>query len=229
MWCSRWSGRCSRAYLEGHDALPDAPLVSGVPVSTRAEGDTAQDNQITSMFVSLATDEADPVERLLAVHAVDQSAKGMTKALSARQIQSIGEVASPLLLGNAIRAVVPRRADVALSAADQHARVERARPADRSLHVRRQGDGDLPELGDPRGHGDQHHRVQLPRPARLRHPRRSRARARRLGASPRASTAALAELLAASDLGAPTPVDDPFRVSVAAPADVDHVDALVVA
>jgi diacylglycerol O-acyltransferase / wax synthase len=97
-------GSVLRGYLEGHDALPDAPLVSGVPVSTREEGDTSMDNQITTMFVSLATDVADPVERLLAVHESAMSAKGMTKALGARQIQSIGEVASPLLLGNAIRA-----------------------------------------------------------------------------------------------------------------------------
>ena len=57
------------------------------------------------MFVSLATDVADPVERLQAIHQSTMSAKGMTKAIGARQIQSIGEVASPLILGTAIRAV----------------------------------------------------------------------------------------------------------------------------
>jgi WS/DGAT/MGAT family acyltransferase len=98
-------GTVFRAYLERHGELPETPLVSGVPVSTRAEGDTAMDNQITTMFVSLGTDEPDPVKRLLAVHESAMSAKGMTKAVGARQIQSIGEVASPLLLGNAIRAV----------------------------------------------------------------------------------------------------------------------------
>jgi len=94
-----------RRYLEKHDALPDAPLVTGVPVSTRAEGDMTQDNQITNMFVSLATDIADPVERLAAIHKSTQSAKAMTKAIGARQIQSIGEVASPLILSTAIRTV----------------------------------------------------------------------------------------------------------------------------
>jgi hypothetical protein len=64
-----------------------------------------QDNQITTMFVALGTDEADPVERLRSVHHSTQGAKEMTRALTARQIQSIGEVASPLLLGSAIRAI----------------------------------------------------------------------------------------------------------------------------
>jgi WS/DGAT/MGAT family acyltransferase len=94
-----------RSYLLRHDALPDAPLVTGVPVSTRADGDTAMDNQISTMFVSLATDVVDPVKRLLAIYTSSQSAKEMSKAVRARQIQSIGEVASPLIIGTAIRAV----------------------------------------------------------------------------------------------------------------------------
>jgi diacylglycerol O-acyltransferase len=98
-------GSALRAYLLGRDELPEEPLVSGVPVSTRAEGDMTQNNQISTMFVSLATNVADPVERLMEIHQSSQSAKEMTKALSARQIQSIGEVASPLLLATAVRAV----------------------------------------------------------------------------------------------------------------------------
>lgn len=94
-----------RAYLVKQDALPDSPLVSAVPVSTRPEGDRSMDNQISNMFVSLATDVDDPVERLLAVKRSTQSAKAMRNAVGAREIQSIGEVASPLILGSAIRAV----------------------------------------------------------------------------------------------------------------------------
>ncbi|HYF46325.1 MAG TPA: WS/DGAT domain-containing protein, partial [Acidimicrobiales bacterium] len=94
-----------RRYLEAHDALPEAPLVTGVPVSTRAADDTTHDNQISTMLVSLATDVDDPVERLRAIHRSTSSAKAMTKALGARQIQSIGEVASPLIVSTAIKAV----------------------------------------------------------------------------------------------------------------------------
>jgi diacylglycerol O-acyltransferase / wax synthase len=94
-----------RSYLDRAGELPDDPLVSGVPVSTRADGDTAMDNQVASMFVSLATNEADPIERLHAIYQSSHSAKEMMKAVRARQIQSIGEVASPLILATAIRAV----------------------------------------------------------------------------------------------------------------------------
>jgi diacylglycerol O-acyltransferase / wax synthase len=94
-----------RRYLIMHDALPEAPLVTAVPVSTRSEGDASMDNQITNMFVSLATDIDDPIERLQAIKRSTQSAKAMTKAIGAREIQSLGEVASPLVLSTAIRAV----------------------------------------------------------------------------------------------------------------------------
>ena len=102
-------GTALRGYLEDRGELPDSPLNSGVPVSTRAEGDDSQDNQITTMFVSLATDLADPVERLQAVHTSTKSAKGMAEAMGARQIQSLGEVAAPLILGNAIKALYRTR------------------------------------------------------------------------------------------------------------------------
>jgi diacylglycerol O-acyltransferase len=94
-----------RRYLQKHDALPDAPLVTAVPVSTRAKGNDAHDNQISNMFVALATDVEDPVERLLAVKRATQNAKAMRNAIGAREIQSLGEVASPLILGTAIRTI----------------------------------------------------------------------------------------------------------------------------
>lgn len=94
-----------RSYLLASGELPDAPLVSAVPVSTRADGNTTQDNQVSSMLVSLATDMDDPVERLLAIYDSSRSAKEMLRAVRARQIQSIGEVASPVLISSLIRAV----------------------------------------------------------------------------------------------------------------------------
>ncbi len=94
-----------RSYLLGRSELPEAPLVSAVPVSTRADGNTAMDNQISSMFVSLATDIEDPVQRLRAISSSALSAKDMHKAVRARQIQSIGEVAAPVIISTAIRAV----------------------------------------------------------------------------------------------------------------------------
>ena len=94
-----------RRYLEKHDALPDSALVTAVPVSTRSDGDQSMDNQISNMFVSLATDVTDPIERLQAIQRSTQSAKAMRNAIGAREIQSIGEVATPLILGTAIRTI----------------------------------------------------------------------------------------------------------------------------
>jgi WS/DGAT/MGAT family acyltransferase len=94
-----------RTYLAKKDELPDAPLVTAVPVSTRGEEDEVVDGQkLSMMFVSLATDIADPLERLAAITRSTRSAKEMTRAVGARQIQSIGELASPLILSVAIRA-----------------------------------------------------------------------------------------------------------------------------
>ena len=97
-------GTAIRDYLIDRGELPDKPLVSGVPVSTRADGDTAMDNQIATMFVSLATDIEDPIERLEATYRSSQASKEMTDAVRAKSIQSIGETAPPLLLNLATRA-----------------------------------------------------------------------------------------------------------------------------
>ncbi len=94
-----------RKYLLDLDVLPDVPLVCAVPVSTRVEGDTTQDNQISTMYVRLGTHIEDPVQRLLTIHASSQSAKAMQQAISAHKIQSLGDVASPLILSTAIRAL----------------------------------------------------------------------------------------------------------------------------
>jgi diacylglycerol O-acyltransferase len=57
------------------------------------------------MNVTLGTDVDDPVERVTAIKTATQSAKAMTAALRAREIQSVGEVASPLLINAASRAL----------------------------------------------------------------------------------------------------------------------------
>lgn len=94
-----------RRYLLDRDALPSSPLVASVPVSTRvADGDTGA-NQVAAMNVSLATEIEDPVDRIRTIAASTRSAKLMTEAVRARQIQSVGEVAPPLLINVASRAV----------------------------------------------------------------------------------------------------------------------------
>ena len=58
-----------RALLEKVHELPDQPLIAAMPVSLREAGDQAANNQVSMVQCSLATDIADPVRRLRAIHA----------------------------------------------------------------------------------------------------------------------------------------------------------------
>ena len=96
-------GGSLRRYLLSIGQLPTEPLIAGMPFSTRAPGDTEMTNKISSAFVSLATHLDDPVERLMEVYRSTQAAKTLQTALRARQVQSIGEAAPPMLINLASR------------------------------------------------------------------------------------------------------------------------------
>ncbi len=96
-------GGALRRYLITQDALPAEPLIAGMPFSTRDPGDTEFTNKISSAFVSLATNLEDPAERLMEVYRSTQAAKVLQTALRARQVQSIGETAPPMLINLASR------------------------------------------------------------------------------------------------------------------------------
>ncbi|WP_433678229.1 WS/DGAT/MGAT family O-acyltransferase [Nocardia sp. CA-119907] len=54
-----------RSYLLEHEALPEAPLIAMVPVSLRSEADADADgNGVGAALCNLATDVADPADRL---------------------------------------------------------------------------------------------------------------------------------------------------------------------
>jgi len=94
-----------RAWLEEHGGLPDRPLIAGVPVSTRGEDEAAGfgANLISAMFVSLATDIDDPVERLLAIRESTKGAKEEFRAVGADALQNWTEFSGPRLFGLAVR------------------------------------------------------------------------------------------------------------------------------
>lgn len=63
-------GGALRTYLTELDALPDRPLVAGLPVSLHRDRDNAEPgNSITFMLAKLATDIADPAERFRLIKA----------------------------------------------------------------------------------------------------------------------------------------------------------------
>jgi diacylglycerol O-acyltransferase / wax synthase len=68
-------GGALRRFLLDEDALPDAPLTAGVPVSVRPADDEGAGNAITFIIATLGTDIADPAERLAAVTASTRAAK----------------------------------------------------------------------------------------------------------------------------------------------------------
>jgi len=86
-----------RAYLQGIDALPDAPLVAAVPVSTREADDAELGNRVANMMVPLATDVADPDDRLQSIHRATSRAKELTLTLQARKSLAISEAAPPVV------------------------------------------------------------------------------------------------------------------------------------
>ena len=72
-----------RRYLADYGCRPDKPLIAAVPVSLRSEGNTDLNNQVSTMLVSLATDIADPLERLAAIHASSSEGKKLTGNIKA--------------------------------------------------------------------------------------------------------------------------------------------------
>ena len=86
------SGALRRHFLK-HGPLPRKSMVAGVPISTRARGDTASNNQATMTIVQLGTHIADPAKRLAHVLAATAAMKnniGAMKSLMPSDFPSIG-------------------------------------------------------------------------------------------------------------------------------------------
>jgi diacylglycerol O-acyltransferase len=68
-------------FLKDRGLLPKETLIAMVPVSLRAEGDSAMNNQVSMVRVDLATDIDDLHARLKAIHASSEAAKAVVKEL----------------------------------------------------------------------------------------------------------------------------------------------------
>jgi len=64
-----------RRYLSARKALPSKPLIAAVPVSLREPGHTELNNQVAAVLCSLATDVADPLQRLALIATSTEDSK----------------------------------------------------------------------------------------------------------------------------------------------------------
>jgi len=76
-----------RRYLLEKEELPDKALSAMVPISVRDEREKGQaGNKVSAMFIALATDIADPIERLKAIRSTTKSSKEIGRAISAEKL-----------------------------------------------------------------------------------------------------------------------------------------------
>jgi diacylglycerol O-acyltransferase len=93
-----------RSYLADNGEHPDKSLIAMVPVSVRTEEQKGtMGNRVSSMLVSLATDVADPVERLHTISQGTTHAKDQEKAIGAEFLTDWTEFAAPAVAARAAR------------------------------------------------------------------------------------------------------------------------------
>jgi WS/DGAT/MGAT family acyltransferase len=92
-----------RRWLIVHDSLPDAPLVTSVPFSTRDSANTDHSIQVSFMSVTLHTDIEDPHARLRAIHASAAESKVGAERTKAMMPEDLPSVGLPWLLGGLAR------------------------------------------------------------------------------------------------------------------------------
>lgn len=75
-----------REHLLSEGQLPATPIIAMSPVSKRQGDEAADGNLISAMLVSLATDIASPLERLLAIQKNTQQAKRFNREVQMEQV-----------------------------------------------------------------------------------------------------------------------------------------------
>ncbi len=89
-----------RRYLLERGALPTKAMTAAVPISLREEGNTTSDNQVFGMVCSIASDIADPKERLLTIIAQSTKSKEMSHPLRALmpQMSNVSMLGAPIMV-----------------------------------------------------------------------------------------------------------------------------------
>lgn len=98
-------GGALRSWLVERGELPSRTLTAGVPVSTDVSGAPPRlgGNRVSNLFTVLATDVADPGERLQVISRTTREAKRVQQALGADLLADWVEFAPPAALGAALR------------------------------------------------------------------------------------------------------------------------------
>lgn len=94
-----------RRYLELCDDLPNEPLVAGMPMDVRGEGDEDASVMVTAVMSNLFTNVEDPVERLELTHRSNKAGKDSMATGSARPLMAVLENTPHPLMSPLIRTV----------------------------------------------------------------------------------------------------------------------------
>jgi len=99
-----------RRYLLAEGELPEEPLVGFVPMSVRTDDEKLSGgNRLSAMLTSLATDIADPVERLKTISVGMSEAKSQESRIGADVLTDWTEFTFPALIGRAARLISSMR------------------------------------------------------------------------------------------------------------------------
>ena len=96
------SGALRRFFLRRGE-LPEEPLLAGCPVSIRSAGDTAQNNQLSMMVVSLETHIEDPLDRLVKIRESAEVGKEVSADLFSADSPEVHAFGLPGLMSGTMR------------------------------------------------------------------------------------------------------------------------------
>ena len=87
-----------RRWLDAHDGVPDQPLRTLMPISTRGVGDKAS-NSWSPTVVKLPVYLADPVEQLASIHAATSRIKKQRRAVPPVNLADVIDLVPPVVIG----------------------------------------------------------------------------------------------------------------------------------
>ena len=122
-----------RNYLLRLDQLPAASLRTSIAVSLRNQDDDQFSNRITSVGVTMATDKADPVDRLKTIATETAAAKTRARSGKNKGLLELIEILPPFLVTPVVSMAPP---DQAVKISGFNLLVSSVRGSDRPMYMR---------------------------------------------------------------------------------------------